>query len=174
MGPHGTAFLYVNPGILSKLKPSIIGWHGISDSVIARAQSGQEPFQRQFNLNGVEPAKNATKFEWGTWSVITVAGARAAIEYTLSHPPEERFPRIEKLTGRLLDGVRRKLKKVTSPEGKERRSGIVTFEVEGAQALARKLQQEGVVVAPRVNTLRVSPHFYNTEEEIDKLLERIP
>lgn len=174
MGPHGTAFLYVNPEILSQLEPSIIGWHGISDSVITRAQSGQEPFQRPFNLNGLEPAKNAAKFEWGTWSIITVAGARAAIEYTLSHPPGERFPRIEKLTERLLDGVRMKLKKVTSPDGKERRSGIVTFEVEGAQTLARKLQQEGVVVAPRVNTLRVSPHFYNTEEEIDKLLEKIP
>jgi selenocysteine lyase/cysteine desulfurase len=65
MGPHGTAFLYIKPDALEELEPGIIGWHGISDSVVARVLSKQEIFGRPFDLTGVVPAKNATRFEWG-------------------------------------------------------------------------------------------------------------
>jgi selenocysteine lyase/cysteine desulfurase len=173
MGPHGTAFLYVNPGALERLEPSIVGWHGISDSVVARVLAKRDTFGRPFDLSRVDPAKDATRFEWGTWSVMTVVGSKAAIEFTLKYSPEERAPLIERLNERLVQGLQKKGKHITSPLEKERRSGIVTFEAENASQLAGKLQQEGVIVAPRVNTLRVSPHFFNTEAEIDILLEKI-
>jgi selenocysteine lyase/cysteine desulfurase len=173
MGPHGTAFLYVNPEALTELKPSIVGWHGIKDSVIARVQSNEDPFGRPFDLTQAEPAGNATRFEWGTWAVVSVEGTKAALEFTLKYPPEERWPLIQRLNDRLVDGVRRKGMHVTSPAGKERSSGIVTFEVADAVGVAKRLMKEHVVVAPRVNTLRVSPHFYNTETEIDRFLNRI-
>ncbi len=173
MGPHGTAFLYVKRDVLEQLEPAIVGWHGISDSVVARVLSKQETFGRPFDLTGVVPAKDATRFEWGTWSVITVAGAAAALEFTLKYAPRDRWPLIERLNDRLSDGLRQKGKHVTSPLGRERRSGILTFEVDDAVRVAGRLHEEHVVVAPRVNTLRVSPHFYNTEREIDILLEKV-
>ena len=95
------------------------------------------------------------------------------IEFTLKYPPNEREPLIDKLTTRLLDGLKKKARKITSPLEKTRRSGIVTFEVADAAKVAQKMQSEGVIVAPRVNTLRVSPHFFNTENEIDAFLEKI-
>lgn len=173
MGPHGTAFLYVNGDVLERLEPAIVGWHGISDSVVARVLSKQETFGRPFDLTGVVPAKDATRFEWGTWSVITVAGAKAALEFTLKYAPRDRWPMIERLNEQLSDGLRKKGRHVTSPPDRERRSGILTFEVDDAAKVARKLLEEHVVVAPRVNTLRVSPHFYNTDREIDILLEKV-
>lgn len=173
MGPHGTAFLYVAQEVLERLEPTIVGWHGISDSVVARALAKRETFGRPFDLSRVDAAADATRFEWGTWSVISVVGAKAAIEFTLRYPPQDREPLIERLNDRLLEGLRKKGKHVTSPIEKVRRSGIVTFEVDNAAQLARRLQQEHVIVAPRVNTLRISPHFYNTEDEIDALLEKI-
>jgi len=72
MGPHGAAFLYVKQEVLEKLQPTIIGWHGIRDSVIARIQAQEEVFGRPFDLNQAEPASNASKFEWGTWAFISV------------------------------------------------------------------------------------------------------
>ena len=72
-----------------------------------------------------------------------------------------------------MDGLRKVGRPVTSPLEKERRSGIVVLEVEGAGSVARRLLKERVVVAPRVSTLRVSPHFYNTKDEIDTLLEKV-
>jgi len=173
MGPHGTAFLYVKPETLAELKPSIVGWHGIKDSVIARVQSNEDPFGRPFDLTQAEPAGNATRFEWGTWAVVAVEGAKAALEFTLKYSPEERWPLIQRLNERLVNGVRRKGMHVTSPAGKERSSGIVTFEVADAGKVAKRLMTEHVVVAPRVNALRVSPHFYNTETEIDQFLKKI-
>jgi selenocysteine lyase/cysteine desulfurase len=173
MGPHGTAFLYVNPDSLSKLEPSIVGWHGISDSVVARIMAKEETFGRPFDLGGVNPANDATRFEWGTWAVISVIGSKAAIEFALSYAPSDRWPLIERLTQRLVDGLRSRSRKITSPLQKESRSGIVTFEVDNAGKVARKLLDEGIVVAPRVSTLRVSPHFFNTNAEIDSLLEKV-
>jgi len=173
MGPHGTAFLYVKHEVLNELQPAIVGWHGISDSVISRALSNRDTFGRPFDLTDVKVANDATRFEWGTWAVIAVAGAKAALEFTLKYPPEEREPIIEQLTEHLIDGLKRLGKRVTSPTQKERRSGIVTVEVENAGRVAKKLQEQNVVVAPRVNTLRISPHFYNTKREIDTLLEKL-
>jgi cysteine desulfurase/selenocysteine lyase len=173
MGPHGTAFLYVKHEIMNELQPAIVGWHGISDSVVSRAVSGQDTFGRPFDLTNVDVARDATRFEWGTWAVIAVAGAKAALEFTLKYPPEERAPLIEETTGHLIDALRRLGKRVTSPTQKERRSGIVTVEVEHAGRVAKKLQEQHIIVAPRINTLRISPHFYNTNGEIDKLLQKI-
>jgi cysteine desulfurase/selenocysteine lyase len=170
MGPHGTAFLYVNRDILQRLEPTIVGWHGISDSVIARTLANEDAFGRPFDTSRVEPASDATRFEWGTWSMISVIGAKAALEFT---QPEDREPLILRLTDRLLDGLAARSKRVTSPLEKERRSGIMTFETSNAGTVARKLREEGLVVAPRVNTLRVSPHFFNKDSEIDALLEKI-
>lgn len=173
MGPHGAAFLYINPETLADLKPLIVGWHGIKDSVLARVQANEDVFGRPFDLSQAEPAGDATRFEWGTWAVISVEGAKAALEFTLKYPPEERWPLIQKLNERLVDGLRRKRRRVTSPLEKERLSGIVTFEIPEAAHVAKRLLKEHVIVAPRVNTLRVSPHFYNTEREIDILLEKV-
>jgi selenocysteine lyase/cysteine desulfurase len=141
--------------------------------VIARTTAKEEIFAKPFDLSKVEPAKNATRFELGTWSVISVIGSRAALEFSLKYPPEDRWPLIRRLTDRLLEGLHQSSRAITSPIEEERRSGIVTFRMEKASEVARKLQEGGVVVAPRVNTLRVSPHFYNTEQEIDVLLDRI-
>jgi selenocysteine lyase/cysteine desulfurase len=174
MGPHGAAFLYVKADAIEELNPTVVGWHGIKESVIARSQRNQDPFGRPFDLSKADPAGDATRFEWGTWAVISVEGASAALEFTLKYPPEERWPLIQKLTERLMTGLRRKGKHVTSPLEKEMLSGIVTFQVPEATQAAKRLLQEHVVVAPRMNTLfRVSPHFYNTEHEIDTLLEKM-
>jgi cysteine desulfurase/selenocysteine lyase len=173
MGPHGTAFLYVKQKILEDLQPAIVGWHGIADSVVARAARGEDTFGRPFDLSEVKVARDATRFEWGTWAVIAVMGAQAALKFTLKYPPEERAPAIERLTEHLITGLEKLGRRVTSPTETARRSGIVTFEVEDAGRLAKRLQDENVIVAPRVNTLRISPHFYNTEAEIDTLLQKL-
>jgi len=173
MGPHGTAFLYVNHEANGKLEPSFVGWHGVADSVVARALASEEAFGRPFELSRAEIAGDATRFEWGTWSVISVVGAKTALEFALRYPPADREPLIEKVTDHLVDGLRKRSKRITSPLERERRSGIITFEIDNAAKVARSLLEQGIVVAPRVNTLRVSPHFFNTKKEIDALLEKI-
>jgi len=173
MGPHGAAFLYVKNEIMESLRPTIVGWHGISDSVIARIQAHEDVFGRPFNLDHAKLAEDASRFEWGTWAVVSVEGAKAALEFTLKYPPEERWPLIQKLNERLADGLRRKGKHVISPLEENRVSGILTFGIPEAAEVAKTLLTQRVVVAPRVNSLRVSPHFYNTPTEIDTFLQKM-
>jgi selenocysteine lyase/cysteine desulfurase len=60
-----------------------------------------------------------------------------------------------------------------TPEEEQYRSGIVNFKINKPQNVALKLGRKGIVVSARANGIRVSPHFYNTEEEIDRLVKGI-
>jgi selenocysteine lyase/cysteine desulfurase len=62
---------------------------------------------------------------------------------------------------------------LTTPEDPEHRSGIVHFLVDNAQEKAERLMKKGIIVSARSNGLRVSPHFYNNEEEIRRLIDEL-
>jgi kynureninase len=66
--------------------------------------------------------------------------------------------------------LKKKGRAIQSPLQSDRRSGIVVFEDPDPQATYEKLKKLDITVASRVHALRASPHYYNTEEEIDKLL----
>ena len=81
------------------------------------------------------------------------------------------YERVERLTGRIVDwalgsaGVRL----VTPPE-RERRAGIVAVAPRDPVAASERLTRAGVIHSLREGAIRLSPHFYNTEEEIDAAL----
>ncbi len=168
--PHGTAFLYTRRDRLAELDPNYIGWHGVKDNVVNRLSKNQDLFGKPFNIDDAEPATDATKFEGGSWGVMSVIGARAALEYALRHDHQERFRQVLKVTDRLIEGLKKKGRKVLSPLQSERRSGIVVFEDPDPAATFDKLKSLNITVASRVKSLRVSAHYYNTVEEVDKLL----
>ncbi len=66
--------------------------------------------------------------------------------------------------------MKKKGRKLLTPLQSERRSGIVVFEDHDPQTTFNKLKSLNIIVASRVKAIRASPHYYNTEEEIDKLL----
>jgi selenocysteine lyase/cysteine desulfurase len=79
--------------------------------------------------------------------------------------------RIMELTGRLIDGLLSRGYEVVSSRQPEERSGVVCFRAKGdPQEVLARAQAANIVIAVRVGVVRVSPHFYNTEEEIDSLL----
>jgi cysteine desulfurase / selenocysteine lyase len=169
-GPHGAAYMYTRRDRLKELDPSYIGWHGVEDSVVRRLTKQQDLFGMPFNINDVEPASDATRFEGGSWGVVSIVGAKAALEYALKHDQQERYHRVLKVTDHLVEGLKKKDRKILTPLQSDRRSGIVVFEDADPHATFDKLKSLNITVASRVKAIRVSPHYYNTEEEIDKLL----
>ena len=169
-GPHGAAFLYTLRDRLGELDPNYIGWHGVEDSVVRRVSKQEDLFGKPFNIDIAEPAPDATRFEGGSWGVVSIIGAKAALEYALKHDHQERYHRVLKITDHLIEGLRKKGRRIQSPLQSERRSGIVVFEDLDPHATFEKLKSLNITVASRVKAIRVSPHYYNTEEEIDKLL----
>ena len=168
--PHGTAFMYVRRDRLGELDPNYIGWHGVRDNVIGRLSRNQDLFGTPFNIEEAVPAPDATRFEGGSWGILSVVGARAALEYALRHDHHERFRQVLKVTERLIEGLKKKGRRILSPLQSDRRSGIVVFEDPDPAATYNKLKSLKITVASRVKSLRASPHYYNTVEEIDKLL----
>ena len=63
--------------------------------------------------------------------------------------------------------------KLQTPEGKSYRSGIVNFLIDKPMERVEQLAKKGIIVSARANGIRVSPHFYNTEEEIDQLVSEL-
>ncbi|HZY93955.1 MAG TPA: aminotransferase class V-fold PLP-dependent enzyme [Candidatus Bathyarchaeia archaeon] len=169
-GPHGAAYLYAKREKLPDLDPGYIGWHGVEDSVVRRVSRHEDLFGKPFDLTNAEPASDATRFEGGSWGVVSIIGAKAALEYALGHDQQERYRQVLKITDRLISGLRKKGRKVLSPLDSDRRSGIVVFEDSDPVGTFKKLKALNITVASRVKAIRVSPHYYNTVEEIDKLL----
>ncbi len=168
--PHGAAFLYARKDRLEELDPNYIGWHGVKDSVVRRHSKQQDLFGTPFDVSRTEPAPDATRFEGGSWGVISVVGAKAALEWALKQDPADRFRQVIKVTDRLIEGLKKKTRRIMSPLQQDRRSGIVVFEDPNPSATYNKLKSLNITVASRVKSLRASPHYYNTEGEIDKLL----
>jgi cysteine desulfurase/selenocysteine lyase len=169
-GPHGAAYVYTRKDRLGELDPNYIGWHGVKDSVASRFSNSQDMFGTPFNIENTEPATDATMFEGGSWGVISVAGAKAALEWALKDDQQERYRRVLKITDHLIEGLKKKNRRILSPTEQDRRSGIVVFEDPDPPATYNKLKSLNITVASRVKSLRASPHYYNTEEEINKLL----
>jgi cysteine desulfurase/selenocysteine lyase len=79
------------------------------------------------------------------------------------------------LTDRLNRGLYELGAEVLTPVQDRMRSGIVTARFRGVngEAVARELNRRGVIVSPRFGATRISPHLYNSEDDIDHALEEI-
>jgi selenocysteine lyase/cysteine desulfurase len=100
-----------------------------------------------------------------------VAGAAAALHLLLDVGIENIEKRILKLTDHLIEKLSARGIKFQTPLEPECRSGIVNFLIDNPQERTDKLAKKDIIVSVRSHGIRVSPHFYNTEEEIDKLVE---
>ena len=77
------------------------------------------------------------------------------------------------MTKALTDSVRSLGCHLTTPVDRECRSGIVHFLVDKAQKRMERLKAKGIIVSARSKGLRVAPHFYNTREEIERLIQEL-
>ncbi len=165
LSPSGVAYLYVKEELVKKSEPPYVGWASVKNEVFETID-----FWDIWNL---QLSETASRFEVGSPSVISIVGAREALKLLLNVGIDNIEKRILKLTDRLIDSVKDLGLKLQTPEEKQHRSGIVNFKIGKPREIVEKLAQEDIVVSARANGIRVSPHFYNTEEEIDKLVKEI-
>jgi selenocysteine lyase/cysteine desulfurase len=157
LGPHRTGFLFVRRGLIEASQPSLIGWHSIQNAF-------------DFNLRPLRLSRTATRFEPGNPNFLGFVGARAAIELLLNVGLRSIEKGILGLTGYLIDEVKRLGLALTTPIDLVQRAGIVNFKVRNLAAVMNRLRRKRIAVSSRGGGVRVSPHFYNTIEELDSLL----
>jgi selenocysteine lyase/cysteine desulfurase len=160
LGTEGAGILYVRRDLVDMLHPVGIGWN----SVIGARNFGKIDFR-------LKP--NAGRWESGSLNVSGIAGLGASLEFLLEIGVPAIQSRVIELTDYLCEKAKKIGLEVYSSRRPEDKSGIVSLLVPHADAiqLIRHFKKEGVVVNQRAGRLRVSPHFYNNHEEIDRLID---
>ena len=165
LGPAGAGYLYVQKKLIDRFEPPFIGWASVRPEVFDTIGF--------WDISRLQLSETASRFEVGSPSFISFVGAAAALELLLSVGIEKIQARILSLTETLMDSVRNLGLRITTPKDKEQRSGIVHFCVDKAQEKAERLKKKGVIVSARSHGLRVAPHFYNTEAELEALIREL-
>ncbi len=163
LGPEGVGFLYLREEHIDQLILRQFGWHMVRH----RGDYTQQTW---------EPAGNATRFECGSPNMMGIH----ALEASLSLIEEVGMAEVER---RVLANTDHLMRALTGLKGVElltrtapdRRSGIVTFHIPGRDtaSVMQQLSQGGLFCAQRGGGIRLSPHFYNTEQQLDDCLRLI-
>jgi cysteine desulfurase / selenocysteine lyase len=168
LGPCGAGVFYVRREIQDRLNPPVYGWHNLRNpNFVAQDQIVFRP--------------GAVKYEAGTHNLLGLVGLIAAMELALEMGVENVAAELLRKRARLVPALQAKGFVVLNADAKvENASGIISFYHPGEDftALHKKLTDAGVVASLRTdrkgqNYIRLSPHFYNTDAELQRVLELV-
>ena len=177
--PFGCGFLYVSRKALPRLHPPLAGYLSVEDP--------EGGWGNYFQTPGITPVtdyayvRTARRFETGgTANYPGAIGLAASLNLIHNLGQDNTAAHIRSLTDHLLSGLDQLPVKIVTPRAPENRSGIVTFSVGTAPqnvALMNRLLEKKILVSVRytsnVGGIRVSCHFYNSIEDLDRLLSEL-
>lgn len=158
-GPIGAGYAYVKQGILSQLKPIYGGWHSVED------HRNFDYFERVVN-------KDASMFEGGSPPLVAYAGLNEALKILLSKS-------MSLVRSRAMDNANYLRKRLQEQSihyydyGDNHNSPVISCKPAQVEQLETSLLADRIIVSIRNNRLRVSPHFYNSYDEIDKFMAKL-
>ena len=154
-GGPGAGYLYVRPDLARMLKPSFVGW-----------AAHEEPFA--FATGAVRHAGSPERFQSGTPNVPSLYSARAGYEIVGAIGVPAIRERSLALTRRIIAAAQAAGYRLNTPLDDRERGGSVIIDVPNSAAVADELIKRGVIIDHRPGAgIRMAPHFYNTEQEID-------
>lgn len=160
MGGPGLSYLYVRDALIRELEPQCAGWFGARD-------------QFRFDTTHFEFRDDARRFELGTPALPTVHAALGGQEIVDEIGIEQIRARNAALTERLIEQVLGAGFRVRCARDPVQRSAIVMVAHDDPAGAVAHLAARGIIVDHRPGFVRVSPHFYNTEEEIDRITHEL-
>jgi L-cysteine/cystine lyase len=162
-GPSGVGGLYVNPLLIADLRPTYVGWRGIT-------------YGKQGEMTGWKT--DGSRFEIATSAYPQFEGLRAAIAvHQSAGNSQERYQQICQNSSYLWEGLKQ-IPQLTCLKNTPPEAGLVSFEVKNelSQAvLVQNLEKEGFFVRTigSPNCIRACCHYFTSPEEIDGLLKKI-
>jgi len=156
----GTGALYISKEANDLVHPIRVGWKSVEN---------EEDF---YHLE-LKFKADARRFEPGTLNLAGITALGTALEMLLEIGIDRIFKRICGLNDIIASELAKRNLRVISPIEPRHRSGILSFEAEEAGKLFRYLLTKKVVASQRGNGLRLSPHFYIDESDIERLFEAL-
>lgn len=162
LSPWGTGFAYVREELVRQLEPEAVGW---------LAMAASDDFTRLTDYD-FRYRDDARRFEVFTLPFQDFAGMNASLELLHELGPSAVAAQVERLATRLVQGVegRADLRLVT-PADCAHRAGVIAVAPREPRAVSERLTSARVIHALREGAIRLSPHGYNTDDEVDRVLE---
>jgi cysteine desulfurase/selenocysteine lyase len=160
LSSEGAGIFYIRRELVDLLHPVGVGWNSVIGS-------------RNFSDIAFRLKPHAGRWESGSLNVAGITALGASLELLLGVGVPVIAQRVLELTDYLCARAEQAGFEVFSSRRPVDKSGIVSFSVPDAdvRALVRRCREAGLVINKRAGRIRVSPHGYNTMEEIDRLVE---
>ncbi|MBN2328748.1 MAG: aminotransferase class V-fold PLP-dependent enzyme [Candidatus Omnitrophica bacterium] len=163
LGPQGGGFFYCPDKHLDLVETTTVG----ATSIV-----NWTPYtDYDFTLR-----PNASRYEYGTPSTLPLIGMAASVEMLNEAGMENVCERVRIITDVLIDGAGRKGYICHSPRGESEWSGIVIISHpnHSPNSVVENLQVHDIQASEREGRIRLAPHFYQTEEEMIRVIDRLP
>ena len=164
LGPEGAGIFYCRRELIASMRPLTVGWMNVVNAM-------------DYGNYDYTLKPDAGRFECGSYNVPGLHALKAAVELLLEVGVDAVGQRLKDLTDRFIHRIAAKGYRVLSPRTADQWSGIVSFTsaVHDQQEIVATLRkQHHVEIALREGRLRCSPHFYNTEAQLDRLVDLLP
>lgn len=160
-GGPGAAYLYVRPDLAKMLQPRLTGW-----------MAHRSPFAFEPTMCFTE--NSAFKFMNGTPNIPGLYAVKAGYEIIRQVGVDNIRQRSLQLTERIVQRAQEYGFAINSPISPEQRGGTVVVQLEHSQQIVQELLRRDFLIDWRPQAgIRISPHFFNTEDEIDRLMAEI-
>jgi kynureninase len=154
-GGPGVGYLYVRPDLGKKLRPTFTGW-----------TAHENPFA--FEIGANRYTDPPYRFMNGTPHIPALEAARPGLRIIAEAGIERIREKSKRQTGRLIELASKHGWRVNSPRDAEQRGGTVSLDVPDPQDVCRELIKREILVDWRPKAgVRMSPHFYNTDQELE-------
>jgi selenocysteine lyase/cysteine desulfurase len=157
LGSAGLGFLYCRGDLVERFAPTATGWFADRDIF-------------EMDIHDYSPAATARRFEAGTPPVPAIYAAIAGIELMREIGIAETESHVRGLTTLMLEGLDELGAKVVTPRAWNDRGALTCVASTDAEGLVAALAERRIVTSSRDGNLRISPHCYNTAEDIEAVV----
>lgn len=163
LGPEGCGVLYIRQSRQDEIEPVQIGWTNFAHY--------SDYASRDMTLRG-----DAGRYESGTLNTIGCFGLRAALDLLLEVGVENIAPAVQSLGDLVRSGAEAAGYQCLGPRSVETGAGIVAIKHKTLDSIyvVRCLKEKGISVTARQGWVRISPHFYISPDDIERLLAELP
>jgi selenocysteine lyase/cysteine desulfurase len=160
LGSAGLAFFYCRRELFEKAWPTATGWFADQD-IFA------------MDIHDYSPAATARRFQAGTPPIPSIYAGIAGIELIESIGIEETREHVLHLNAHLVAGIDELGGTVVTPRERDRHGALICVKATDVDELVAALGRWGIVSSERDGNVRISPHAYNSIEDIDLVLEAL-
>lgn len=162
--PEGCGYIFLSDRARERVEPTLVGWISVDS-----------PWDFEDRAQPFKPT--ALAWESGTGPATLFYGLEQSLKLLIETGPETIQKHLSDLSDHLCDSLAGRDYDIISSRIPSEKSAIVCLKHRGgipSNKIAAELESSGVIVSPRGDRLRIAPHFYNNNEDIERLIAALP